>query len=40
MPLHDGPNVTLLAALTPDEFRALLSVNGAVNGAVFAAYLD
>jgi transposase len=40
VPLHGGPNVTLLAALTPDGLGALLSVNGAVNGAVFAAYLD
>ncbi|AWM34946.1 IS630 family transposase [Hymenobacter nivis] len=44
VPLHSGPNVTLLAALTPDGLGALLSVNGAVNGAVngdvFAAYLD
>lgn len=40
VPLHSGPNVTLLAALTPDGLGALLSVNGAVNGDVFAAYLD
>lgn len=40
VPLHGGPNVTLLAALTPDGLGALLSVNGAVNGEVFAAYLD
>lgn len=40
VPLHSGPNVTLIAALTPDGLGALLSVNGAVNGAVFAAYLD
>ncbi len=40
MPLHSGPNVTLLAALTADGLGALLSVNGAVNGDVFAAYLD
>ena len=40
VPLHGGPNVTLLAALTPDGLGALLSVNGAVNGDVFAAYLD
>ena len=30
----------LLAALTPDGLGALMSVNGAVNGDVFAAYLD
>ena len=40
MPLHGGPNVTLIAALTPDGLGALLSVNGAVNGAVFATSLD
>lgn len=40
VPLHSGPNVTLMAALTPDGLGALLSVNGAVNGPVFAAYLD
>jgi len=40
VPLHSGPNVTLIAALTPDGLGALLSVNGAVNGDVFAAYLD
>lgn len=38
--MHSGPNVTLIAALTPDGLGALLSVNGAVNGDVFAAYLD
>ncbi|WP_438830717.1 transposase [Hymenobacter nivis] len=40
MPLHSGPNGTLIVALTPDELGALLSVNGAVNGDVFAACLD
>lgn len=40
VPLHNGPNVTLLAALTPEGLGALLSVKGAVNGEVFAAYLD
>jgi transposase len=40
VPLHSGPNVTFIAALTPDGLGALLSVNGAVNGDVFAAYLD
>ena len=40
MPLRSGPNVTLIAALTPDGIGALLSVNGAVNGAVLTAYLD
>ncbi|MGI4737167.1 MAG: IS630 family transposase [Janthinobacterium lividum] len=40
LPLHNGPNVTLLAALTPEGLGALRSVNGAVNGDVFIAYLD
>ena len=40
VPLHGGPNVTLIAALTPDGLGALMSVDGAVYGDVFAAYLD
>ena len=40
VPLHGGPNVTLIAALTPDGLGALMRVDGAVNGDVFAAYLD
>ena len=36
VPLHGGPNVTLIAALTPDGLGALMSVDGAVNGDVFA----
>ena len=40
VPLHGGPNVTLIAALTPGGLRALLRVNGAVDGAVFTACLD
>ena len=40
VPLHSGPHVTRLAALTPAGPGALLRVNGAVNGDVFAAYLD
>ncbi len=40
VPLHGGPNVTLVTALTSDGLGALFSVNGAVNGDVFAAYLD
>ena len=40
VPLHGGPNVTLIAVLSPDGLGTLLSVDGAVNGAVFAAYLD
>lgn len=40
VPWHKGPNVTFIAALTPEGLGALLSVNGAVTGEVFAAYLD
>lgn len=40
MPLPGGPNMTLVAALTPSGLGALRSVNGAVNGEVFATYLD
>ena len=40
VPLHGGPNGTLLAALTPNGLAALLSVNGAVNGAVNGTYPD
>ena len=38
-PLHGGPNVTLVAALTPNGLQAM-TVSGAVNDDVFAAYLD
>lgn len=38
-PLHGGPNVTLVAALTPNGLQAAMTVSGAVNGGVFAAYL-
>jgi transposase len=38
-PLHGGPNVTLVAALTPTGLQAAMTVSGAVNGDVFAAYL-
>jgi len=40
VPLHGGPNGTLIAALTPDGLGARLRGDGAVNGDVFAAYLD
>ena len=39
-PLHGGPNGTLVAALTLDRLQAAMTVSGAVNGDVFAAYLD
>lgn len=40
VPLRAGPNVTLVAALTPYGLEAVMTVRGAVNGDVFAAYLD
>ena len=40
VPLHGGPNVTLVAALTSDGLQAAMTVSGAINGQVFAAYLD
>ena len=40
VPLHGGPNVTLVAALGPDGLHAAMTVSGAVNGDMFAAYLD
>ena len=40
VPLRGGPNVTLIAALTSDGLGALLSVDGVVNGDVFAAHMD
>ena len=39
-PLHGGPNMTLVAALTLNGLQAALTVSGAVNGDVFAAYLQ
>ena len=39
-PLPGGPNGTLVAALTPTGLQAAMTVSGAVNGEVFAAYLD
>ena len=39
-PLHGGPNVTLVAALTPNGLQAAMTVSGAVSGDVFAAYLQ
>jgi len=40
IPLHQGANVTLVAALAPQGLTAAMTVDGAVNTAVFAAYLD
>ncbi|WP_197076982.1 transposase [Hymenobacter terrenus] len=38
-PLHGGPNVTLVAALTAKGLQGAMTVSGAVNGDVFAVYL-
>ena len=40
VPVHGGANVPLIAALTPAGLGAAMTVSGAVNGAVFAAYLE
>jgi len=40
VPLHGGPNVTLVATLTPDGLQAAMTLSGAVTGEVFAAYLQ
>jgi transposase len=39
-PRNRGPNVTLLAALTPAGIGASAVVEGATDGAVFAAYVE
>jgi hypothetical protein len=39
VPLHYGANMTLVAALTTQGLTAVLTVDGAVNTAVFAALL-
>lgn len=40
VPLHNGPNVTVVAALTPHGLAAVMELDGAVNTASFAAYLE
>ena len=40
VPLHNGPNVTVIAALTPQGVEAVMELDGAVNTASFAVYLD
>ena len=40
VPLHNGPNVTVVAALTGQGVEAVMELDGAVNTAGFAAYLD
>ena len=39
-PRNHGPNVTLLAALTPAGIGPALAITGAVDGAAFAAYAE
>ncbi len=39
-PRNHGPNVTLLAALTPDGIGPALVVEGAVDGAAFELYVE
>ena len=40
VPRHGGPNVTLVAVLTLNGLQAAMTGSGAVNGDVFAAYLQ
>jgi len=39
VPLHNGPNVTVIAALTTHGLEAVMELDGAVNAAWFAVYL-
>ena len=40
VPLRNGPNGTVVAALTPRGVAAVMALDGAVNTARFAAYLE
>ena len=40
VPLHSGPNVTVIAALTPQGLEAVMEPDGAVNAAAFAVSLE
>lgn len=40
VPLHNGPNVTVVAALSAQGVEAVMELDGAVNTASFAAYLE
>ena len=40
VPLHAGPNVTVVAALTPHGVEAVMELDGAVNTASFVAYIE
>ncbi|WP_229725235.1 IS630 family transposase [Hymenobacter baengnokdamensis] len=40
VPLHNGPNVTVVAALSAQGMEAVMELEGAVNTASFAVYLE
>jgi len=40
VPLHHGPNGTVVAVLTPQGLEAVLELDGAVNTARFVAYVE
>jgi len=40
VPLHSGPNVTVVAALTAQGVEAVMELDGAVNTTSFVAYLE
>ena len=40
VPLHNGPNVTVVAALSAQGVEAVMELEGAVNTASFTVYLE
>ena len=40
VPLHNGPNVTVVAALSAQGVEAVMELDGALNTASFAVYLE
>lgn len=40
VPLHNGPNVTVVAALTPQGLEAVMELDGPVTTASFVVYLE
>lgn len=40
VPLHNGPNVTVVAALSAQGVEAVMEVDGAINTASFTLYLE
>ena len=40
VPLHNGPNVTVIAALSVQGVEAVMELDGAVNTASFSVYLE